>query len=653
MNKEQLWQAMGMIDDELVTNTVEYEKSFGNDNGIRKNVKKIFMLKRLSYVMATIVVILASVGVGKLYIENKAKVERKNMLAELEQYELVEQEAIPNYTIDTRLLESVEEAVNMSSLVIRCKVESVGKPYYESYVDDEIKEQFISDGQKEYTYSNIWQDCVLKVEKVYKGECSKEISYRFLSGDIAAMEGTSVFIDEDGNMVQITPSKGYKLEEGKEYVLFLNYNEEKSIYANSVSPWYVRKDNSTTTDKETEASTNSNNTNNSDSSANSGNSSYTELPTTEEQQKLKKEFKEFADKYYPYDDYDSSYYAKPQLSDNGITYKYKSVENSNVDMFIQYGGKKILWYLNFENIIIYGYDFIEDDIIVYGNVYGGTTQLPERGWMARVSKDGDLIWEKVFDNGYDEGLSTIVVDGNTINAITYVEKDGSRVPEYVTLMQVNGNGEVINNTITDINLGIQKAVKYRDSIYISAITGAYDKGQEQTVIKINADGSYEVVVKCTAENKTYEIKDICVYNDKLYISVNETGKDTVDRDAYEFYTEELFNPINNFADDGYSYFDDDALNRLRKNYTAKILAYDANDNSVKEVYTCDGYMAFELAIRKEQLVWNVQTIEKALYSMATSAYNVVTMNFVYEYIFDMDENLISNEKLKDAVRYSM
>ncbi len=144
-----------------------------------------------------------------------------------------------------------------------------------------------------------------------------------------------------------------------------------------------------------------------------------------------------------------------------------------------------------------------------------------------------------------------------------------------------------------------------------------------------------------------------MYNDKLYVTVNETSKDTVDRDAYMFYTEELFETLSDFADDGYSYFNDDALNRLRKNYTAKLLAYDVDDNSVNEVYTCDGYLASELAIREEQLVWNVQTMEKALYSMATSSYNVVTMNFVYEYIFDMDENLISNEKLKDAVRYSM
>jgi len=70
-------------------------------------------------------------------------------------------------------------------------------------------------------------------------------------------------------------------------------------------------------------------------------------------------------------------------------------------------------------------------------------------------------------------------------------------------------------------------------------------------------------------------------------------------------------------------------------------------------YNCDSKLACELSIKSDKLVWNVQTIEKAFYSYATSSYSVVTMNFVYEYIFGEDGLLESYDRQKEAVRNTM
>lgn len=141
---------------------------------------------------------------------------------ELKKYQLVEQNTnayIINYP------QSMKEAEEQSELVIRCKVESLGEIFYASNVTDSVREKLVKDGAKEWEYSNIWTNCVLKVEEVYKGKCDKKIDYQFLGGTI------------DGH----TETMGYSLEEGEEYILFLNYSQDDEVYRNAISPYYVMK----------------------------------------------------------------------------------------------------------------------------------------------------------------------------------------------------------------------------------------------------------------------------------------------------------------------------------------------------------------------------------------------------------------------------
>ncbi len=679
MNKDRLWQAIGMIDNELITNTIEYEKTHNDKNSIVSEIKRKYIIKRVAFSLASIMLILVGIGAIRLHIEKVAKTEKANMLAELEKYELVEQgdnssDSInSDYMTNTILPGNVEEAMNMSALVIRCKVQSVGEPYYESYVSAESEQKFKDEGRKPYTYSNIWQDCVLQVEKIYKGECGDEITYRFLSGDIAALEGDLTFTDEDGKQVYLTSAKGYPLKEGIEYVLFLNYNEEKNIYANSISPWYVRMTNSgeqqSTVSAESESSkenvTNNAVDNEYDNEANNGAGQNNLAETNQgtdnsgndtqmlqalaKQESLRTEFKEFADEYYPYKEYEKDYYVKPEYSDNTLRYVIRDVIDANVCIFAQYGGAKILWYKKFENVVINGYDFIGNDVLVYGNAFVDEQSFEQRVWMARITTTGTVLWEKIFDNGSYEYLNKVAVVENNICIITGVRHNLEDIDSYVALMQVDGEGNVYNHVVTTTGAGVKKAVWYKDSAYILAIQGEFKKHKEN-VIRINTDGSYEIVLKgrITGANDTdtvYELKDMLVYKDKLYISVSETDENGYDRGAYGFFEGDAS------AGDGFSYFDENDIDRFNDNYIARLFVYDKN--SVQEVYNCDSMLACELSINSDKLVWNVQTIEKAFYSYATSSYSVVTMNFAYEYIFGEDGLFESYDRQKEAVRNTM
>lgn len=141
---------------------------------------------------------------------------------ELKTYQLVSTENnsegfIANYP------QTVEEAIEQSELVVRCKIASKGEAYFVSRVNDEDKNRYQKDGAKEWQYSDVWTDCRLEVKEIYKGNCDNTIYYKFLGGTIG----------------EYTENKGYELKEGKEYILFLQYVQEKESYQNAISSYYI------------------------------------------------------------------------------------------------------------------------------------------------------------------------------------------------------------------------------------------------------------------------------------------------------------------------------------------------------------------------------------------------------------------------------
>lgn len=357
------------------------------------------------------------------------------------------------------------------------------------------------------------------------------------------------------------------------------------------------------------------------------------------QEKLMKEYKDFADKNISKEEQDKS--------KNGVSYEISNGDAWGEEIFTKYDNDKKIWSVTFENSLVYGYDFIGDDILVYGDNYCNSSELPEKVWMARLDADGNIIWKKTFENGYDEDLMSVMVDGESIHAIIRVEKDNSRIPWFITLMEVNGQGEVCNYAVTDIEGGVIDAVKGSDCFYFIFNPG-YFSGDTQKVIKLNTDGTYDVILECEIEEKVFDICDIETVNDKLYISVTETAEEDFDRGAYDFYD------VNhsNIASDGMSYFDEGQLKTLKDKYTAKLYEFNEVTEKYKEIYEKESALGRGLDVNdKGQLVWNLQTMEKALYSLATSSYTVETVNFEYEYVFDEEGNLISNEKKKWAVFY--
>ena len=118
------------------------------------------------------------------------------------------------------LPEDIDELIEKSELVVRCSVKSVDEVKFVNYVSDDVLNLLKSDGALEYEYSHIWTYCTLNIKDVYKGECGKNIKYRYLGGKL-------------DNYIQESP---HALKVGGEYILFLQNIEDEGIYSNAIDP---------------------------------------------------------------------------------------------------------------------------------------------------------------------------------------------------------------------------------------------------------------------------------------------------------------------------------------------------------------------------------------------------------------------------------
>ncbi len=137
-------------------------------------LKKGYLLKKVCIVVAIGIVALIIGGFIAYQIIGEN---------ELRTYQLVSIENnsegfIANYP------QTVEEAMEQSELVVRCKIASKGDTYFVSRVNDEDKNRYQEDGAKEWQYSDVWTDCRLEVKEIYKGKCDSTIDYKFLGGKI-------------------------------------------------------------------------------------------------------------------------------------------------------------------------------------------------------------------------------------------------------------------------------------------------------------------------------------------------------------------------------------------------------------------------------------------------------------------------------------
>lgn len=357
--------------------------------------------------------------------------------------------------------------------------------------------------------------------------------------------------------------------------------------------------------------------------ADTGKTEETGKEDTPNADKLMEEYVEFEEKYY----------IEPEIKVDEV--RYEIIEG----VFKQYVGEESPWFVNYNKIYIEEYVELDDCIILYGRNERTSSKEIKNVWIAKLDKEGNKVWDKLIENDKNENVIDIVVDDEIIYLLTGVlDVDAGSL--YANLLQINMDGQLNNRVVTNLK-GANEMFQYKNGLYVKH---SYD--DQDMISRLKNDGKSEMIFENESKDLGYDIIDILVYNDKMYISANEVNlgeyKDLSGFvDSYE-------NP--NYAKDSNIYMDEKQRNAFMNQHRAYLFVYD-EDMKCKELKIEENLLASGIGVNEEeQLLWHVNSIEKGKILPMTSVGGIYTLEFVYEYVFDETGNLLSNDRLEYAIK---
>ncbi len=340
--------------------------------------------------------------------------------------------------------------------------------------------------------------------------------------------------------------------------------------------------------------------------------------------RLKQEYSSFAESYYV-----------EQSEENEHKEQEKDIRYEIIgEVFKKFEKEESPWFVFYNNMYIKGYMEIGNSIILYGQNETKNSDEVKNVWLAKLDKDGNKIWDKLIENVYNENLCDVLIDGENIYMITRVIDYDTRFSE-VDLLQINMDGELTNRVATDLK-GTGDMVQYKDNLYV-----IYGSGE--MIVRLEPDGRGETVFANDEERFVYEIIDVYIHNDKMYISTNEFNKG-------EYKNLSEYADFDNWGNDGYVYYEDEQIKAYMNQNKAHLFVYDGR-NECKLLKTEENMLASGIGVDEAgELIWYIHSMEKGALITGSSTGGVSTLEFVYEYVFDENSNLISNDRLEYAVK---
>ncbi len=148
----------------------------------------------------------------------------------------------------------------------------------------------------------------------------------------------------------------------------------------------------------------------------------------------------------------------------------------------------------------------------------------------------------------------------------------------------------------------------------------------------------------------YRIQDMVEYGGKVYVSaytvpMPETFPELMGKPYFGLRNEvdQVYDKIHDY---GRHWQDAPVAKLLRANYRAVLLVCDPKNGGKLETFnTVNGSLGKDLILTEDgDLIWETESIVDALYSPATSAYNIIGQCRVYQYFFHDDGKLYSMGK---------
>lgn len=328
------------------------------------------------------------------------------------------------------------------------------------------------------------------------------------------------------------------------------------------------------------------------------------------------------------------------------SYEYKDESLIEFDKFIfeKYDGETLIWKVSVSEFMIDSYSVVSDGVIIYGSTRTLSTTQNSYPWIAKISENGKILWKQMVSDEFHYARVEAVLENNDNSYSVFGIGDN----KYFCFNKYSPKGDLICHKKTEIGKYYIAQVKHLTDGYVAQLCN-YDTKDSAEITKIDHEGNITENFSYSQDGYYYYITDMIEYGGKIYLSayaVPELADET--QNAGGRY--EIANILNNTMNPNQLFFSSEWFTDLvRENYTALLLVCDQMTGSPKEFYSVKDSFGGKLALSKSgQLLWNVETINYAFFSPATSSFSIGGGCDVFRYTFD-DQGILVNRNKTDEV----
>ena len=288
---------------------------------------------------------------------------------------------------------------------------------------------------------------------------------------------------------------------------------------------------------------------------------------------------------------------------------------------------------------------ISDGVIVCGwdSFWNENGIIKADGWMIKIDHGGNLLWTQKLETGFDREYPEGVLE-NADGSYTLFSRGDNK---YLCVSRYSADGERILYRQTYMGQFSIGQVAHYDGGYLLQVA---DSEEDVAVrfIRVDQQGNVADGFTYYDEEYVYRIQDMVEHGGKVYVSAYtvprpETFPEIMGKPYFSL-RNEIDEVRKKIYEDGS--WDDDVVPLLRDNYRAVLLICDPkNGGKLETFYTINGSLGSDLILTTDgDLIWETESIFDAIYTVNTSAYNMVGQCCVYQYFFDEGGKLFSMGK---------
>lgn len=359
-----------------------------------------------------------------------------------------------------------------------------------------------------------------------------------------------------------------------------------------------------------------------------------------------------------------------------VVYAYKDFING-ITTIRCLQGETLLWAAEIPDFCLGGNSLLSDSVAVWEDpgthIFFDEDQKSEivRGQLARLDRDGNLVWRQKFNHELKEERIVSVLESEdgkwtVISSGTDKEDNSS-----LFLYEYGKDGTELSCRHSELpeKLSCKRATRLGDGFLVSCATWF---GRDDLILRLDADGKLVGTFSYETDDAQYRIVDLIEYEGQIVLSAyafpkqEENGgkRNEIKRIFDLIYSDQMpglpsmyLTPFEGSyteeeQSEAVNTFNEKLLSLLRGNYKAVLLVCDES-GTPRTFCEVGEAMGANLSVNDSgELIWNTERFESASYSPATSSFSIQGNCSVVAYTFGTDGTLLGSAYTGERTIYS-